>query len=341
MRHDKLIRKIRKGHQVTLVLLALLISLLISIPACVAPQRFEETRSLMGTYVTVIVYSDEETAKKAIDAAFDRMEEIEDIASIFDSQSEAFKLNQDGHITNPSDELLALITTSIDYSELTGGCFDITVQPLLDLWAMGLWEEDEAVQKARVEEALQLVGWEKIGIESDRIYFKVEGMKITLGGIAKGYAVDEALEVIHGMGIKHALVDAGGDMGTIGSKPKDEPWSISLTNPDDVSQSIAAFELSGKAIATSGNYQRYFDPSKMVHHITDPRTGFSANECISVTIIADNCTRADTLATSIFVMGPDEGMELVESLDEVECLIIDPDREIHRSSGLSRYLSEG
>ncbi len=302
--------------------------------------KFEESRSLMDTYVTVVVYSDEKTAEEAISAAFARMEEIEKIASIFDEESEAFKLNRDWHLDTPSDELLKLIGMSLDYNELTEGSFDITVQPLLDLWAGDLWKESEEVQQSKINETLGLVGSDKIGIEGNRIYFKAEGMRITLGGIAKGYAVDEALEVIRGMGIKYALVDAGGDIGTIGSKPKAELWSIALVNPDDTSQCLATFSFLDKAVATSGNYERYFDPEKEAHHIINPKTGYSATECISVTIIAQSCTQADALATGVFVMGPEDGMRLVESLDDVECFIVDADRIIQRSSGLSRYLSQ-
>ncbi len=267
------------------------------------------------------------------------MEEIEREASIFDEESEAFQLNQDGYLETPSADLMELLTMSVDYSERTDGYFDITVQPLLDLWAGGLWKESEEVQQTKIDETLGLVGWEKIDID-DEIYFKVDGMKITLGGIAKGYAVDEALEVLEDMGIKHALVNAGGDMSTLGSKPNGEPWNVALVNPDNTSQSLATFSFSDKSIATSGNYERYFDPEKKAHHIINPKTGFSAQECISVTIIAENGTRADTLATGGFVMGPYEGMKLVESLDDVECLIVDAERTIHRSSGLSQYLGE-
>ena len=331
----------KKSHQVIAGLLILLTVALGATSCARKPlMKFEETRDMMGTFVTITVYSDEETAEEAISAAFARIEEIERVASIFDEQSQAFQLNRDGHLDAASDDLLLLLTMSLDYSQMTDGCFDITIQPLLDLWAGGLWKESEEVQQSRINQTLGLTGWDKIGIEGNRIYFTVEGMKITLGGIAKGYAVDEALEVISSMGIKHALVNAGGDMGTLGSKPNREPWNVALVNPDDTSQCLAAFSFSDKAVATSGNYERYFDPEKEAGHIINPKTGYSAQECISVTIIAENCTQADALATGVFVMGPDDGIELVESLDDVECLIVDADRIIHRSSGLSTYLSE-
>ncbi len=331
-----------KGSHVVRAGLSILLAMIVGVISCTAKPltKFEETRSLMDTFVTVAVYSDEDTAKEAINAAFARMEEIEKEASIFDEESEAYQLNQEGYLEAPSDDLMKLVTMSVDYSEMTDGCFDITVQPLLDLWAGRLWQESEEVQQTKIDETLELVGWEKIGIEDNRIYFKAEGMKITLGGIAKGYAVDEALEVLEDMGIKHALVNAGGDMSTLGSKPNGEPWNIALVNPDNTSQSLATFSFSGKSIATSGNYERYFDPEAKEGHIRDPRTGHSAQEGISVTIIAENGTQADALATGVFVMGPDDGMKLVESLDDVECFIVDAERVIHRSSGLSQYLGE-
>jgi thiamine biosynthesis lipoprotein len=331
----------KMSHAVRAGLLILLAMALGGISCATKPlTKFEETRSLMDTFVTVTVYSDEDTAKEAINAAFGRMEEIEREASIFDEESEAFQLNQDGYLEAPSDDLVKPLTMSVDYSQITNGYFDITVQPLLDLWAGGLWKESEEVQQSKIDETLGLVGWDKIAIEGNQIYFKAEGMKITLGGIAKGYAVDEALAVLADMGINHALVNAGGDMSALGSKPNGEWWNIALVNPDNTSQSLATFSFSDKSIATSGNYERYFDPEKKAHHIINPKTGYSAVECISVTIIAENGTQADALATGVFVMGTDDGMKLVESLDDVECLIVDAERIIHRSSGLSQYLGE-
>ena len=331
-----------KKHHLVIAGLVILLAIVLGSISCIAkpPSKWEQTRSMMDTFVTITVYSDEETADEVINAAFARMEEIERKASIFDEQSEASQLNRDGYLDASSDDLLELLTASLNYSQMTNGCFDITVQPLLDLWAGGLWQESEEVQQSRINETLRLVGWDKVGIEDNRTYLTTDGIEITLGGIAKGYAVDEALEVLEDTGIKHALVNAGGDMSTIDSKPNGEPWSIALVNPDNTTQSLATFNLRGKSVATSGNYERYFDPEKKAHHIINPKTGYSATECISVTIIAENGTQADALATSVFVMGPLEGMNLVESLDGVECLIVDAERTIHRSSGLPQYISE-
>ena len=323
-------------------LMLLIIALGTSACATKSPEldKFEDTRSLMDTYVTITVYADEDSAGEAMDAAFARMGEVEKVASIFDQESEAFKFNQNGYLDEPSNDLFKLVVTSLYYSKLTGGYFDITIQPLLDLWAGGLWEESAESQQSKIEETMKFVGWDKINIEGDKIYFGVDGMEITLGGIAKGYAVDEAIKILRNMGIEYALVNAGGDMSTICSRADGEPWSVALENPDDTSQCLAAFKISGKSIATSGNYERYFNPEKTAHHIIDPKTGYSANECISATIIGENCMQVDALATAVFIMGPEKGMGLVESLPDVECFIIDVERTTYSSSGLSRYLNK-
>lgn len=332
----------RKPCLIIVSVLALFITTL-SANSCAAPlSKFEDTQQMMDTFVTVTVYaSDEEKADSVISAAFDRMEEIERVASIFDEGAQAFQLNRDGYLEAPSKDLRHLINKSLEYGKLTDGAFDITVQPLLELWEAGLWQEPEEVQQRRINETLALVGWDKIDTQDDNIFFTEAGMKITLGGIAKGYAADEALEVIREMGIKHALVNVGGDIATLGSKPEAEPWLIALVNPDDETQSLANFNIAGKAVATSGNYARYFDPEQEAHHIINPKTGYSAQECISATVIAENATQADALSTSIFVMGPEAGVALIDSLSNVECLMVSADREtIYVSSGLFMYLAE-
>jgi len=300
--------------------------------------RYEETRQSMGTFITVSLYArGEDAAGEAITAAFERIRQIEAAASIFDENAEAYRLNQQGIIAAPSGDLRRLIELSIEYGELTGGYFDITVQPVLELWEAGLWQQSPEIQQQKVSEALQLTGYERILVEQDSISLPETGMKITLGGIAKGYAADEALKALKDIGIEHALVNAGGDISALGSKPDGSAWVVDLANPDDTSQRVASFELSDCSIATSGNYERYFDPDKKAHHLLNPHTGYSSSECISVTIITASGALSDTLATAVFVMGPAEGLEFINLTDGVEALIIDNDRVIHRSSGLARF----
>lgn len=336
-----------KKYFVTILSFLLLIMVLLTPASCTVEklERFEETRSLMDTFVTVVIYSNQDTALEAIDSAFTRMEEIETIATTWDNKGEAYRLNEIGYLDNPSEELIELIELSLEYNEITDGCFDITVQPFLDLWQYDpdaetqFWDLERDDQLPEIEVAMKLVGSDRIEIDGNSIRLK-EGSSITLGGIAKGYAADEALEILKGLGIKHALVNAGGDIRTLGTKPGGEGWGIALVNPDDTTQSLASFVVKGQAVTTSGNYERYFNPDKSAHHIINPKTGFSADTCISVTIIAKDGVRADALSTGVFVLGPDKGMDLVENLDDVEVLIVDTSRSIYRSSGLPKYLVE-
>lgn len=333
--------------------LNIVLSLLIIVPLLLAPagctvkasaeEKYEESRAnLMNTFFNVTVYSDDkDLAARAVKAAYTRMDDIANVASIFDPNAEAYKLNQNGYYDHPSPDLVALIRLSLEYNKITGGAFDITVQPLLELWGnldLKLWEKPLDVQNAMVKEKMPLIGSDKIDVTHDRISFKVPGMKITLGGITKGYAADEALKLIESMGIKHALVAAGGNIGALGTKTNGEPWKISLVNPDNTDDSLAIFQFSNLSISTSGNYERYFSPDKKINHIMDPRTGFSVSSVISVSIVCESGTQADALSTSVFVLGVKDGMKLAESLNNVECYIVDYDRAIHTSSGIDKYL---
>ena len=299
---------------------------------------------MMGTYVTIIIYADGGQSQEIIDAAFSRIQEISDIASIYDERSQISQLNREGIIQDPSEELRELISLSKEYYNISEGSFDITISPVLRLWSEGLWKEDEDTQREKVKEALELVGSDMIMVEESSIYFTKDGMSADLGGIAKGYAVDEALKIISDYGVVSALVNAGGDVGTLGSKAGGEKWIVELDDPDDLdgegtgTAMLPSFEFEDMAVATSGNYYRYYDPEKSVHHITDPHTGFSANECISATVIAEDCTRADVLATTVFVKGPREGLELINGIEGVEAFVIDNERILYQSSGLLKYI---
>jgi len=206
----------------------------------------------------------------------------------------------------------------------------VTIHPILNLWKEGLWTEDSERQNRVIKDELSRIGYKKILIDDNGIF--LDGVKIDLGGIAKGYAADRSLNIIQDEGFDTVLINIGGDM-----VAGDGVWKIVLSDPDDLDNYITSFNISNKAVATSGNYERYFDPSKKIHHIIDPRTGYPASECISVTIIADKGIDADALATSVFVLGPEEGLNLVNSIDNVDALIIDDDRNIYRSNNLSKF----
>jgi len=300
-------------------------------------KRFEDSREKMGTSVNMIIYAPEDQGEEILEQAYDYMDTLIALLSNYDKDSEISKLNSQGFLDNASDEMIDIMQISKDYYTLTGGSFDITVDPILTLWSEGLWKESEEIQQQRIDETLELVGSDSINISGNDIYFEKEGMSATLGGIAKGYIVDKVLGLFNEKGIKNALINAGGDIATLGTKPDGSKWTISLENPDDTTQKIATFSVKGQAVATSGNYYRYFDPEGDVHHIIDPRTGISASECISVTIIAKDATDADVLATSAFVMGPEKALDFIEDIKDTEAMIIDNDRNILQTSGIDKY----
>lgn len=302
------------------------------------PARFEETQEKMGTFVNIIIYGNEENHEEILESAFQEIDDFNSIASNYDSKSAVSVLNREGRLENAPEELIDIISISKEYNLKTMGAFDITVNPVLELWSEGLWNETEEIQKQKISEALDLVGSGKVSLNGNTIALDKKGMSVTLGGVAKGYIVDKVINLIKAEGINSILVNAGGDIRASGAKPDGTPWKISLENPDNTSQQIAEFLLSDMAIATSGNYYRYFDPEKKVHHIIDPRTGFPANSCISVTVIAKNATIADILATAVFVLGPEDGLKVIESFDNTEAFIIDSERNFFKSSGIDKFI---
>jgi len=309
-------------------------------------RSFQEQREMMDTWVTITVYDrDSDRAARAMEAAFSRMSEIERIASIYDEHAEAYVLNEHGRLDDPSPELIEIIEAAEETSTISGGAFDITVQPLLELWryAAGadkqFWELEPAEQKGVIAEAMALVGPDRISVTAGPSIVLAPGTKITLGGIAKGYAVDQGLKALQETGIKHGLIDAGGDIGALGGKPDNEHWGIVLRNPNNAADFLVRFGLADGAIATSGNYERYFDPAAEVGHIMDPRTGLSSHNASSATVIAPTCTQADALATAVFVLGPIDGMNLVDTLETVEAFVVgyeEPSR-LYRSEGLGAF----
>ncbi len=321
------------------VIIFIMAVLLSSMSGCSKlPARFEDTREKMGTFVNIIIYGDEENHEEILEGAFQKIDELNLIASNYESESAVSLLNRKGKLENAPEELIDIITLSKEYNIKTMGAFDITVNPVLELWSEGLWNESEEIQKQKINEALNLIGSSHIIVNGTSIAFDKKNMSVTLGGVAKGYIVDKVIDLIRSEGIISVLVNAGGDIRASGAKPDGAPWKISLENPDDTSQQIVEFALSDMAIATSGNYYRYFDPDKKVHHIIDPRTGFPANSCISVTVISENATNADILATAVFVLGPEDGLKVVESLDNTEAFIIDSERNFYKSSGIDKFI---
>lgn len=307
-----------------------------------SPQLFKRHRLLMGTLVEIsVVERDEDEVAAAIDDAFAEMKRIEGLMSRWIAESEVSKINGLAAIrpTRVSPEVLKVIRRAGEISKASGGYFDISIGGLLDLWG---FEGDggRVPGKNEVDEALCSVGYKGIHVDvtASSVELRRKGMRIDLGGIAKGYAVDRAFEVLASRGYGNLIVNAGGDMRVGGKKPKG-PWIIGIQDPRDRSRMLATLDASDVCVATSGDYERYFTvEGKRYHHLLDPFTGFPARGCRSVTILAKDALSADALATAVFVMGPKRGLDLIERMEEVEGLIISSDGEMIVSEGLKGKL---
>ncbi len=298
-------------------------------------KEFSETKLLMGTTVEIKVLSyDEAIAKKSISDAFGEIARVENIFSVHKSASEISQLNKNGSAV-VSDEVIQLIKKSNYFSEISAGAFDITVLPVIELWKNSK-KKGKMPSPSEIKMAQKLVGWHNILIneKNKKITFAKKGIKIDFGGIAKGYAVDCAVEVLKKNGVKAGLVNAGGDIRCFGGKI----WKIALQNPRDKNDFITVLKINAKAVTTSGDYERYFflDKTK-ISHIINPLSGYSADESISSTIIADNAADADALATATYVLGPKNGLKLVQLYKVAECLIIDKERKIYKTTGFTQY----
>ncbi|AFV23430.1 membrane protein [Methanolobus psychrophilus R15] len=305
-------------------------------------STYTSTRSIMDTTVTVTVLgSNEIKAHESINEAFGRIEYVDGLMNTYDNNSELSLLNRQGYITDTNPDLIYVVDRSRYYSETSHGAFDVSILPLLDLWKSKFSPGGTytAPTEDEINETLRLVNYSAIVIENNNITLG-EDMMLTLGGLAKGYAVDLAVESLIEDGVESGFVNAGGDGRYLGTKEGGIPWKVGLQNPEKIHEAVVVMDIQDMAVATSGNYERYFNESARVSHISDPRTGQPSQGLISATVITASAMDADAFATALFVMGEQEGVEMIEELEGVECLIITEDRRIIRSSGFSQYESE-
>lgn len=317
--------------------------LMFIVSGCTGKNRmYRESRIVMDTFCSItVVSSSKEKAKEAIEAGFAEIEKLEQLLNYFSPESEVTVINRASG-SNPvkvSQETLELIRKAVEIARYTNGAFDPTVGPLMRLWGFSQETINPFIPtQDEIKNALRLIDYKKIKInESDsEIFLEEKDMELDLGGIAKGYAADKALESIKAQDISAALVAVGGDIKTFGMKPDNRPWKIGIQNPrkeinghqkaeGDIFMSLY---LRNKAISTSGDYQKFFVvKGKRYHHILNPGTGFPASKVISVSVISPQGYIADGLSTAVFILGPVKGMELLESMD-LDGIIVDANEEI-------------
>jgi len=292
---------------------------------------------IMGTRIFVEIWADDATAgEAAIDAVMDEMRHIDDSMSTYKPSSEVSKVNALAakRPVRISRELFGLLTTAMQYSRITEGAFDITYASVGYMYD---FRERKRPSEQQIAAALPAVNYRHVLLDrrTSTVRFSQPGVRIDLGGIAKGYAVDQGIEILKARGYQHALVNAGGDSRVIGDR-RGRPWMVGIRHPDHPDQIITRIPLVDAAFSTSGDYERYFDEDGVrYHHIIDPRTGHSASKVRSATVIAPTATRTDGLSKTAFVLGPDAAMKIYNRLDDVDAVLVALDGRILYSSGLT------
>ncbi len=272
----------------------------------------ERTGMVFGSYVRIRVIGENKAElNKAVDKALQEICRLDSLWSLFSDKSEVVRLNRDkkGLVSNETGDLLK---KALEFGERTKGVFDITVEPLLRIWGFydGNYQVPESAIIARV---LKDVDYRRVLINGDSVVLG-DGVSIDLGGIAVGYAVDRALELLQASGAKQGLIDAGGDIRVFGNKE----WRIGVQHPRKEGV-LKILKLREQAVSTSGDYEQFFErDGKRFCHIIDPRTGYPARSCVAITVLAATALEADVYATALFVLGVNEGRELLKNQLEVE-----------------------
>jgi len=303
--------------------------------AVATAEWYTDEQAIMGTVIRTELWSDDPlTAADAIRLVNEEMHRIDRLMSTYKPDSEISRINRDAakKPVRISAELLDLVARGIEMSRLTDGAFDITyasVGQMYDFRA-GVRPDDEQIEAALPAIDYQLV---ELDIAERTVFFVRQGVRIDLGGIAKGYAVERGVSILRAQGIEHGLVSAGGDSRILGDR-RGAPWIVGVRDPRNSHRVVARLPLVDEAISTSGDYERFFEEGGVrYHHIISPATGRSASEVRSVTVIGPDATMTDGLSTGVFVMGVQDGLRLIDSLDDFEAVIVDQQGELHRSGG--------
>lgn len=317
------------------------VTFFIAVSQIVSAQRqiYKTALKLMGSGFEIIVVADNQVQGDAyIDAAIGEISRIEELISEWKSTSETSLINVNAGIkpVKVSEELFNFIERCINISKLTNGAFDISYAALDKVWkfdgSMTEMPSDEAIKQS-----VSKVGYQNIVLNKEKgtVFLEFEGMKIGFGGIGKGYSADKAKALLIAMGVKAGVINASGDMNTWGLQPDGTPWKVGITNPINKKKVFSWFDLTDESVVTSGNYEKYVKFNGTTYtHIIDPRTGYPAHGIFSSTIFSKNAELNDALATAVFVMGVNTGLDFINQLKGVECVIVDENLKIYYSKNL-------
>ena len=317
----------------------LLILTIFSVGILFAQEPYKRTLKLMGSRFDItVVAKDPVEANKYIDLAINEITRIEQLISSWDSKSQTSEINRSAGIkpVKVDSELFDLIQRGIGISKLTDGAFDISYASMDKIWKFD-GSMTEMPSTDSIKASVAKVGYRNIILdnENNTVFLKLKGMKIGFGAIGKGYAADKAKNLLISKGVVAGIINASGDMNTWGKQPDGSEWKVAITNPMDKNKVFALLPINNGAVVTSGNYEKYVTFNDVRYtHIIDPRTGYPATGIISVTVFAPKAELADALATSVFVMGIEVGLNRIQQLPQVECIIIDDKGHITTSKNI-------
>jgi thiamine biosynthesis lipoprotein len=295
-----------------------------------------DARPMMGTEVSVYLWSDDpEAGRRALEEVFNEASRIDHLMSTYRDESEISKVNREaaGEPIVVSAELFDLIQRSLDISVLTRGAFDITYDSVGKHYD---FREHRRPDTATVEAERQLINYQLVKLDrvAGTVAFERAGVRINLGGIAKGYVVERGIDILRKQGIRNAIVTAGGDSRLLGDR-RGRPWMVGIRDPRKDGEVAISVPLVDEAISTSGDYERYFEEDGIrYHHIITPSTGEPAAGVHSATVFGPDAVITDALSTSVFVMGVDKGLILIGSLPDYESIVIDAEGRMFYSDGL-------
>ena len=318
---------------------SLVIVFFVAITSQTSAEWQTENAAIMGTTIRMEVWHpDQEIRQKGIAQVLEEMEHVNRLMSPYIEQSQLSKINKYAHEgpIKVDQELFALIQKSLEVSKLTQGAFDITYASVGHLYN---YRKKIKPTEKEIKQAADLIDYNNIILDKQEqtVFFIKRGVKIDLGGIAKGFAVDQAIHSLVELEIEHALISAGGDTRILGDR-LGRPWLVGIRNPKNPDDVIVMLPLQNEALSTSGDYERFFiEDGIKYHHIINPSTGKSASELRSASIIGVDATTTDALSTSVFILGIKAGLQLLDELDGIEGVLVDLSGKLYYSKGLQQY----
>ena len=296
--------------------------------------KVSKSRLGMGTFINMIAFHpSKEEAEEAMGRAFAEIKRLTSIMTRFQSTSYIGHQNTTGSLKQAPSEVMEVLKSSLHYHTISQGAFDITVMPIVGLYQHSFQANNAPPSPQALQETMDRVGSQYLKITKDSVSFARSGMEVSLDGIAKGYIIDRAMDLLRQQNIQHALINAGGDIVVHGGKGEGKPWSIGIQDPWSRKRYVDVVTLTSGAIATSGNYEIFFDREKLFHHLILPNKGTPAPSIASVSIQAASGMEADALATTAYVMGAEKGNHFIQQILGVEGLIIKNRKHRISSSG--------